>query len=250
MEIIFFKAAKANISNLLQGSVAAYSLRKLDDSYSGAAIRIRRDSDNTETDIGFDAEGNLDIDAIKSFLGLDDSLPGDISSFAAGYSLRKIKSDYTGSAIRVRRSTDNMEMDIGFDSDGELDLDSLNSFIPDSYNDTLPLDTLAATAAYGLRQLSSSYLGPLVRVREDALDTEIDINFDSNGDLDINTLESFCGANNCLVTVWYDQSGNGYDVSEANTTKQPKIYDSSSGIITMENGRAAIDFFQIKGFKA
>jgi len=34
-------------------AIVAYSLRKLRTAYSGAAIRVRRSSDNTETDIGF-----------------------------------------------------------------------------------------------------------------------------------------------------------------------------------------------------
>ncbi len=39
----------------------------------------------------------------------------DISNTPAGaYGLRKLSSSYTGSAIRVRRSSDNTEQDIGF----------------------------------------------------------------------------------------------------------------------------------------
>lgn len=40
---------------------------------------------------------------------------------AAVFSLRKIKSNYFGSSIRVRRSSDNVETDIGFNSSGDLD---------------------------------------------------------------------------------------------------------------------------------
>lgn len=48
-------------------AAAAYSLRKLKTSYSGSAIRIRRDSTgNAETDIGFLASGELDTNAIKT----------------------------------------------------------------------------------------------------------------------------------------------------------------------------------------
>jgi hypothetical protein len=45
------------------------------------------------------------------------------------YSLRKLSSTYTGSAIRVRRSNDNAEQDIGFDSNGDLDESALTSFV-------------------------------------------------------------------------------------------------------------------------
>lgn len=47
---------------------------------------------------------------------------------AAAYSLRKLRSAYTGSAIRVRRSSDNTEQDIGFTISGDLDTSSLTSF--------------------------------------------------------------------------------------------------------------------------
>ena len=50
-------------------SAAAYSLRKLKVSYSGYAIRVRRSSDNTETDIGFNTTNDLDTTALTAFVG-------------------------------------------------------------------------------------------------------------------------------------------------------------------------------------
>ena len=50
------------------GAAAAYSLRKLRTAYTGAAIRVRRSSDNTETDIGFVADV-LDISSLITFVG-------------------------------------------------------------------------------------------------------------------------------------------------------------------------------------
>jgi len=47
---------------------------------------------------------------------------------AAAYSLRKLRTAYAGSAIRVRRSSDNTEQDIGFVGN-ELDTTSLLSFV-------------------------------------------------------------------------------------------------------------------------
>ena len=51
------------------GATAAYSLRKLRSSYTGAAIRVRRSSDNTETDIGF-VSNVLDTTALSTFCGV------------------------------------------------------------------------------------------------------------------------------------------------------------------------------------
>jgi hypothetical protein len=45
------------------------------------------------------------------------------------YSLRKLRSDYSGNAILVRRSSDNVTQAIGFDVSGSLDQSALTSFI-------------------------------------------------------------------------------------------------------------------------
>ena len=47
----------------------------------------------------------------------------------AAFSLQKIKSDYSGSAIRVRRSSDNAEQDIGFTVANALDSAALLTFV-------------------------------------------------------------------------------------------------------------------------
>jgi hypothetical protein len=60
---------------------------------------------------------------IQSFVGLLDTYP----NAAAAYSVRKLRTLYTGNAIRVRRSSDNTEQDIGFSS-GNLDTTALTTF--------------------------------------------------------------------------------------------------------------------------
>jgi hypothetical protein len=55
------------------GAAAAYSLRKLSSSYSGSAIRVRRSSDNTEQDIGFNVFGELDTVSLTAFAGAGDA---------------------------------------------------------------------------------------------------------------------------------------------------------------------------------
>jgi len=59
-----------------------------------------------------------------AFTGLLDTYP----NAAVAYSLRKLRSAYTGSAIRVRRSVDNVEQDFGF-VNNVLDTDSLLDFV-------------------------------------------------------------------------------------------------------------------------
>jgi len=47
----------------------------------------------------------------------------------ASYSFRKLRSSYTGAAIRVRRSSDGTEADISFTQQGDLDETALLSFV-------------------------------------------------------------------------------------------------------------------------
>jgi hypothetical protein len=60
---------------------------------------------------------------IAQFVGLLDTYSG----AAAAYSLRLLRSAYSGSAIRVRRASDNTEQDIGF-VNNELDTSALTTF--------------------------------------------------------------------------------------------------------------------------
>ena len=52
-------------------ALAAYSIRKVRSAYSGAALRVRRSSDNAEQDIGF-AGNALDVTALLAFVGAGD----------------------------------------------------------------------------------------------------------------------------------------------------------------------------------
>ena len=52
----------------------------------------------------------------------------DFSEYQAAYSLRKLRTGYTGDAIRVQRASDSALQDIGFDSNGELDTTALSNF--------------------------------------------------------------------------------------------------------------------------
>lgn len=51
------------------GATAAFSLRKLRTAYTGFCIRVRRSSDNTQLDIGFNGSGSVDTTALLTFVG-------------------------------------------------------------------------------------------------------------------------------------------------------------------------------------
>jgi len=72
-EGILTAAATSTFSFLLDlypTASGAYSLRKLKSTYSGACIRVRRSSDNVESDIGF-LNNVLDTNTLLTFVGLN-----------------------------------------------------------------------------------------------------------------------------------------------------------------------------------
>jgi len=89
-----------------------------------------------------------------------------------------------------------------------------------------------AAAAYSVRRLSSTYTGPLIEVERASDSTTQDIGYDANGDLDTTALATFCSGTTCTVRTWYDQSSNGNDAVQTTQANQPKIYDSSTGVVT------------------
>lgn len=97
-----------------------------------------------------------------------------------------------------------------------------------------------ASAAYSLRKLTAAYSGSAIKVRRSLDNTEQDIGFDSGGNLDTTTLNTFCGGGSGFVTTWYDQSGNNINVTQSTSLNQPQIV--SSGTIINTNGKPAIDF--------
>lgn len=97
------------------------------------------------------------------------------------------------------------------------------------------LDDVGSTScgAWGLRRLKQSYSSSLIRVRRSSDNTEQDIGL--SGDvLNTTALSTFLGSDDGYVVTWYDQSGNGYDITQSTTTTQPKIAVSGT-IQTLNN---------------
>jgi hypothetical protein len=102
------------------------------------------------------------------------------------------------------------------------------------------LDTYSgAAAAYSLRKLRSAYTGSAIGVRRASDNTEQNIGFVDNV-LDTSSLTSFCSGTNGFVTTWYDQSGNGRNVTQTTASNQPQIV--SSGSVLTEGGKPAAQF--------
>ena len=375
------------------GAAAAYSLRKLNSSYTGSAIRVRRSSDNTEQNIGFSSNGVLDTTALMSFVGVGSgmvttwydqsgnaknavqttasnqpqvvingvlvtqngkpsvyfnqdillinrifstsnfsvfalasgssgqtdttllaqhngtpdngrtvfispnnelapydklktffnngtsySIKSDVSVFNGSMSLINVNSDGNGNVYQFVNSSmvgslagtswtplntsttiGNYLMNgttnayIGYIGEivcyttnkltNRVAIESNINAYYSAYNQYSSVSTIldtysAAAAAYSLRKLKSSYTGSAIRVRRSSDNTEQNIGFDTNGGLDTSALLSFVGSGNGFVTTWYDQSGNGKNALQTTASNQPFIV--AAGSIYTLNGKPII----------
>jgi hypothetical protein len=84
--------------------------------------------------------------------------------------------------------------------------------------------------AYGLRQLSSSYYGPLIEIerKSDSETLQVKAN-PATGRINQSEITSFCGASVCDVKTWYDQVGNKDATLFTGDPGRglPEIYDGS-----------------------
>jgi hypothetical protein len=171
------------------------------------------------------------------------TLAGDYGTPAAAYSVRKVRTAYSGALMDVRRDYDNVTSSIGFASNGDLDTGSLLDWVVPGRND-LPGEYDGLAAAYSLRKVSASYSGDAIEVRRDWDNESGSFGFDANGDLDTVSLLTFvtgsAGTGSGFVQTWYDQSGNGRHATQTATGSQPLIV--SSGSLITENGKPSIYF--------
>lgn len=100
-----------------------------------------------------------------------------------------------------------------------------NSLFYDTYS------TLTPAAAWGTRQMISTYAGSLLRLR-DSGGVEEDVGFDVNGDLNSPT-----GTAPFTVRTIYDQTGNGNHLEQTTVAAQPVFNATGSS-----GGQPAIEF--------
>jgi hypothetical protein len=115
------------------------------------------------------------------------------------------------------------------------------TLVEGSLSGTYPLDGLTGLSlacVYSMRRMLSSYSGPLIKLRKTYQFTDYTQDFspDANGDLDQSAIEAWvlgtgdgapADAEQSYVDTWYDQSGNGRDMTQSTTDNQPKflVYD-------------------------
>ncbi|MGC4059169.1 MAG: hypothetical protein QM743_13785 [Chitinophagaceae bacterium] len=103
----------------------------------------------------------------------------------------------------------------------------------------------SASGAYSLRKLNCNYTGKAIKIRRGTTATgtsTLDIGFTSTGDLDTSAIKTFIGTSNgAYIDTWYDQSGNGKNLTQSTAANQPRIA-SNSGVIDRVNSKPTITF--------
>ena len=108
-------AAFTGILDEFTGAAAAYSVRRLSSTYTGDAMKVRRSSDDTIQDIGFNSSGNLDTSALLSFVGGGDghvvrwySQSGAVDTYTSDFSsgVDSFSATNNNSVTRVASVTD------------------------------------------------------------------------------------------------------------------------------------------------
>lgn len=103
----------------------------------------------------------------------------------------------------------------------------------------LLLDTYQnAIGAYSLRKLRTAYTGYAIRVVRGGDLATLDVGFNINGTLDTSSLTSFIGGQDGSISIWYDQSGNGNNATQATFGRQPQII--IGGTLQLVNGNPII----------
>ena len=110
----------------------------------------------------------------------------------------------------------------------KIKLETYNPFLLESYS--------GAAAAYSVRLLDRGYTGSAVRVTTNGSDS-LEVGF-LNNELDINAIETFANGSDVYVSTWYDQSGNGNNLSLQVLSDMPLI--AVNGSVNLINNKPVL----------
>jgi hypothetical protein len=85
-----------------------------------------------------------------------------------------------------------------------------------------------ALVAYAFRKLRTAYAGSAVRIRRSSDNAEADIGFSGNN-FDTAAAAAHIGGGTGFIVTWYDQSGNGYNLTQSTAGAQATYVASGIG---------------------
>jgi hypothetical protein len=251
--------AYSGFGDVFGGATAYYSLRKFTEAETLNAIRVRRSSDDTEQDIGFDSNGDLDTTALLAFVNEDitqynystaTQMVADFASVGGAESVDSVggeeglkftinASSGTHFPYRFNVFGGSGECSISFDyylpstntdidgiqmSDGSNDIGATQT-TQDAWTSITVSGTLGGTAIYifSKKGATKSFTG-----------NGTDVFYIKNLVVTQTTADG-------AVTTWYDQSGNGNDATNSTESEQPLVV-SAGTLVTMGGAsKAAIE---------
>ena len=136
------------IARKFGGASAAYSLRDIG-AMNGRVVKVRRDSDNAEEDF---SANQIQSGGLEDWVNgkLESTLPADVATAAAAYSLRKVKADY-GIPVTEVNGTDGFPATIT----GSEQTITGTSFTVRQFSNGSP-DSSEATAVNGVYSVSAT----------------------------------------------------------------------------------------------
>jgi hypothetical protein len=215
------------------GVTAYYSLRRFTKGEDNNAIRVRRSSDDTEQDIGFDANGDLDSTALLAFVNEETTFLNDTFDGTYSYTAVLGSASVTG---------------------GVLDFpDTSNTIVFTSLTNTLKTQQVRVTFTIlnyvsgdikfenynsGAQGTTRSANGTYVETFTIASSGNNNFGFSGTmqGQIDNFKIEQLTADG--AVTTFYDQAGSN-DATNATASEQPLVV--SGGTLVEENGKAAIN---------
>jgi Alpha-L-arabinofuranosidase B, catalytic len=103
---------------------------------------------------------------------------------------------------------------------------------------TPPLNAVPGNlAAYCFRLCSSTYTGNAINIRRASDSTAINVGLLATGALNTAAATAFCASTTCFLTEWYDQSGHGYNMTQATAANQAQLVFGAA-----PNGQACAQF--------
>ena len=256
--------AYSGFGDAFGGVTAYYSLRQFTEAETLNAIRVRRSSDDTEEDIGFDANGDLDTTALTTFVNAERDIftsdfPNGTTAGSGDGSLGATRTTLTApssiggqtDALQVTcdGTTSFYDMRVNSIDSGQQHDVSFEYYIPSG--NTI-VEGIRFTDLSGVGTFSTKGAWTSVTLTDKTATNDILRFFaaDSGGGTSIGSgvTESFYIRNLSVsqttadgaVTTFYDQTGNGNDATNSTESEQPLVV--SGGTLVEENSKPAIDF--------
>jgi hypothetical protein len=245
------------------GAAVAFSLRKLNSSYSGNAIRVRRSNDNVEQDFGF-VNNQLDTGSLATFVANNVlTYSEDFSVWATNLSATvnsNVTTDPLGGSTADRfnfASSANSEVYLQpitwqagtYTVSVYAKSDTKSKFRLKIWNGstayTSPDLTATSTwARYSYTVTVTGGTGNFGITNEAAGGTGAVFMWGAQANIgQLQPYQQTAGGaivRNAFITRWYDQSGNNVTASQATAGNQPRI--ASNGNIDTQGGKPSIWF--------